>query len=53
MEFYGLVRDKNGVPVFDNPETAPERMKAMLTPEDIAKLDSDTLQKLGLNKEKA
>ena len=45
---FGIVRDKNGKPKFDDPENAPEEMKAMLTDRDIELLSDNELQALGL-----
>jgi len=48
MAIFGIVRDLNGVPVFDDPENAPPEMKAMLTDDDIQKMPLDIVEKLGL-----
>lgn len=48
MPMVGIVRDKNGVPKFDSPETASAEMKAMLTDRDILALPVTTVTALGL-----
>ena len=35
---YGLVRDKDGTPVIDDPETLPQQIKDMLTDEEYLKI---------------
>jgi len=48
--FVGLVIDKNtGAPKFDDPDNAPEAMKAFLTDEHLSKMDADTVRRLGLD----
>lgn len=50
---FGLVRDKNGKPKFDDPANVPDQIKAMLTDDDIAKLSDAELAALGLTHRKA
>ena len=38
----------DGVPQFDDPENAPEEMKAMLTDEDLRAMPRDIVARLGL-----
>ena len=45
---FGLVRDKNGVPLFDSPETADPELKAMLTDRDLMLMSEETVAKLGM-----
>ncbi len=48
--FVGLVIDKNtGAPKFDDPENAPDAMRAYLTDEHISKMDPDVVRRLGLD----
>jgi hypothetical protein len=48
---YGLVRDENGVPKFDDPANAPDGVKAMLTANDIALLSDETLAALNMTRD--
>lgn len=45
---YGIVRDADGVPKFDEPETVPEAVKAALTDDDLRKMKPETVERLGL-----
>lgn len=44
-----LVRDKDGVPRFDDPENAPQELKNALTDEDLRRMDPSVVMKLGLS----
>lgn len=44
----GIVRDKNGVPKFDDPKNASQAMKNMLTDDDLRRMDPQLVARLGL-----
>ena len=47
---YGLVRDENGIPKFDDPANTPDGVKAMLTAQDLNLLDDETLVALNMTR---
>lgn len=53
MKMYGIVRDANGKPRFDDPASAPPEMLAMLTDADILKLSDEEISAMGLVARKA
>tara|TARA_Y100000310_G_scaffold324866_2_gene387333 strand:- start:2158 stop:2349 length:192 start_codon:yes stop_codon:yes gene_type:complete len=48
-KLFGLVRDPNGVPKFDDPSNVPDEIKALLTKEDLRKLPLETVEALGFS----
>jgi len=48
MKAYGIVRDRNGKPKFDDPSNVPQAIKEMLTIRDIQLLSPEERQALGL-----
>lgn len=47
MQLSGLVRDKDGIPKFDDPQNAPADVKALLTDADLLKMNHTVVEQLG------
>lgn len=45
---FALICDQDGIPVFDDPENAPDEMKALITDDQLKRMDRDIVAGLGL-----
>ena len=49
MQFYGIVRDKNGKPRIDNPADVPQALRDTFTDDDLLKMDQQEIELMGFS----
>lgn len=45
---HALICDRDGLPLFDDPENASPEMKALITDDQLKRMDRDLVARLGL-----